>query len=105
VGLVHRLVHRVDQLHERAVDVGYGRRRPLQYRVAKKSDGVSCHSVTVVKTGTAPGSGSHPRRIHNDANATGGPARGVRKFERVRERVGIGRDDERAPVGRSEHLH
>ena len=104
--VVHRVVHRVDELGQRAVDLVYRRRRPLEHGVAEEPDGVSRHRVIVVNRRSRSG-----RRRRSDAcgvdhgsDAADRPARGVTDRERVGESVGVGRDDQRVAVGRPEHL-
>ena len=107
--LVHRLVHRVDELGERAVDVGHRRGRPLEHGIAEEPDGVSRHRVIVVNR---PSCQSHCVAVAQTRGGSTavrtrpiGPARGVPDRERVGERVGSrarprarGRRSGRAPA-------
>ncbi len=102
--LVHRGVHRVDQLGQAAVDVGDGRGRPLEHRIAEQPDRVSRHRVIVLnRRSRPPARRSDPRRVDGGAHAADGTGRGVRDCERVGELVGVGRDHQGLSVGRTEH--
>ena len=97
--VVHRLVHRVDELHEAAVDVGDLGRRPLQHRIAEDADGVSRHGEhgsgaprdrprrhERVGCATIARGGSTTARTRPIARPAGRPSR-----ERVGEHVPVGR--------------